>query len=105
MTVHAPMPAFKFLRYQLRYQNGADPETLISNNVADALRQAKEKSYIVQSTVFLWCEGRLVAECAIPSEKNEKPVSDKIILQLVEAGFYVVGHIPLDTLETPQEET
>lgn len=78
---------FRALRYQLRYSSGADPETLIATDVAEALRQARQRSRAAQSSVAIWREGLLVAECPVLVEEHETGMADR----LVEAGIYQIN--------------
>jgi|GEM_PF-349772 len=82
---------FRTLRYQVRYSNGADPETLIATDVAEALRQARQRSQAAQSSVALWREGLLVAECPVPAEEHETGMNAALADRLVAAGIYLIS--------------
>lgn len=82
-------PRASVLRYQLRYSDGGEPETLIATDGADALQQARRRAERHNATVALWKAGALVAECR-PSHDPE--ITDRrldVITKLVEAGIYV----------------
>lgn len=81
--------AASLLRYQLRFSEGREPESLIAVDVADALRQARRRALLVQSPVALWRDGALVAECAVPSDPDGPAIDPDLLERLVAAGFYV----------------
>jgi cyclopropane fatty-acyl-phospholipid synthase-like methyltransferase len=83
---------FKSLRYQLRYVSGPDPETLIAADVAEALGQARQRSYLAQSDVFLWRDGLMVAQCSVPVSENESVMSEDLRHRLATAGFYLMNY-------------
>lgn len=82
MTVHLPV-----LRYQIRYRDGGEPETLISNDMADAMAQASQRAKAVGQTVALWCDGRWIADV----DSAPSLLSPDLIAKLVHAGIYVFG--------------
>lgn len=79
----------QLLRYQLRFTHGVEPETLIAADVADALRQARRRAFVVGAPVALWREGSFVAECAVPSDPEGRTIDADLLVRLVAAGFYV----------------
>ena len=77
------------LRYQLRFSGEREPESLIAVDVADALHQARQRAFVLQTPVALWRDGALVAECAIPRVSDPPRVDPGVREQLVSAGFYI----------------
>lgn len=81
--------AAPLLRYQLRFTNGREPESLIAVDVADALRQARRRAFETRSPVALWRDGVLITECAVPAERDGPEIDPELIGRLVAAGFYI----------------
>lgn len=82
MTAHPPV-----LLYQLRYRDGGEPETLISNSMADAMTQASQRAKAMGQAVALWRDGRWIADV----DATQSPLSSDLIAKLVHAGIYVFG--------------
>lgn len=82
MTAHSPV-----LRYQIRYRNGGEPETLIARDIADAMTQASQRAKAVGQPVALWRDGRWIADV----DAAQSPLSSDLLAQLVHAGVYVFG--------------
>ena len=92
-------PVGTLLRYQLRFSNHHEPESLIAVDIADALRQARRRAYRVQSPVALWRDGVLVAECAAPADPEGTAIDPFLFERLVNAGFYVYETPPSSAAE------
>jgi hypothetical protein len=84
MTLHSSV-----LRYQIRYRGGGEPETLIANDLADAMKQASLRASAVGHAVALWRDGRWVSD--IEAAPAPSPLSPDLIEKLVHAGIYVFG--------------
>lgn len=82
MTFDSPV-----LRYQIRYRDGEEPETLIANDIADAMTQASQRAKALGVSVALWRDGRWVADVG-PAEPD---LSSDLFQKLVHAGIYVFG--------------
>lgn len=82
MTAHPPI-----LRYQLRYRDGGEPETLIANDMAEAMTQASLRAKAMGQAVALWRDGRWIADV----DAAQSPLSPDLIAKLVHAGIYVFG--------------
>lgn len=82
MTAHPSV-----LLYQLRYRDGGEPETLVSDDMADAMAQASQRAKAVGQPVALWCDGRWIADL----DSAPSLLSPDLIAKLVHAGIYVFG--------------
>lgn len=82
MTAHPPI-----LSYQLRYRDGGEPETLVANDMADAMTQASQRARAMGQAVGLWRDGRWIADVDVA----QSPLPSDLIAKLVHAGIYVFG--------------
>lgn len=81
----------RLLRYQLRFADGHEPETLIATDVAHARSLALTRAFDTKSAVSLWRDGRWVADYAAPADRNFGPIEAEVEARLVGAGFYLFG--------------
>lgn len=82
-------PRNSVLRYQVRYGDGGEPETLIAADVVDALQQARRRADLNKATVALWKDGSLIAECAPSPGAMAADGSADLVARLVDAGVYI----------------
>jgi hypothetical protein len=82
MTAHPPI-----LSYQLRYRDCGEPETLVANDMADAMTQASQRARAMGQAVGLWRDGRWIADV----DAAQSPLPSDLIAKLVHAGIYVFG--------------
>lgn len=88
----APEPP-QLLRYQLRYANGAEPETLIAATGEDALQIARSRAQLAGVSAQVWRNGTLIAEFA-PQPSGTTTLDPELAVRLAEAGFYVIADRP-----------
>lgn len=79
------------LRFQLRYLAAWEPETLVSADLADALRQARSRATETGVTVSLWSNGRRIADCDPDPSTPAMGVDAEILERLIGAGVYLFG--------------